>query len=258
MCRTTVRRMFQFRTRDIVLFLPSFVLSLVFLAALLLSSISFSFAQSSVNDYALELPLDQARLQAEAGDPSAQWRMGVRYKIGAEVEQSDEQAVYWHRKSAEQGFPLAQRFMAWSYGRGENGLPQDHRESMSWGLKAAKQGDAISQLIVAIGYANGLGVQKNDKEAVKWLRRSALQGQPTAQHQLAIMYLAGRGTPEDYVFAYAWMNLAAAQGREAARESRDLLRNEILTSEQLAEAQRLSRELQQQVLSRVREKESLW
>ena len=146
--------------------------------ALLLFQLSPSFAQSNTNALALEIPLEDARRLAEAGAPSAQWRMGVRYELGADVPQSDDRAVYWHRKSAEQGYALAQRFMAWSYGRGENGLPLDDLEAMKWGLKAAKQGDAVSQLIVAVGYATGLGVQRNDSEAVKWLHESAIQGLP--------------------------------------------------------------------------------
>ena len=225
--------------------------------ALLLFQLSPSFAQSNTNALALEIPLEDARSLAEAGVPSAQWRMGVRYELGADVPQSDDRAVYWHRKSAEQGYALAQRFMAWSYGRGENGLPLDDLEAMKWGLKAAKQGDAVSQLIVAVGYATGLGVQRNDSEAVKWLHESAIQGLPTAQHQLAIMHLASsrRGTPEDFVVAYAWLNLAAAQGNENAKEGRNLLRNDVLSNEQLAEAQQLSRELQHEIMRRLREKD---
>jgi hypothetical protein len=54
------------------------------------------------------------------------------------------------------------------------------------------------------------------------------------------MYVAGEDVPEDYVQAYKWFNLAAAQGSEGAKKAHDLLRP-LMTPEQIAEAQRLSR-----------------
>ncbi len=45
----------------------------------------------------------------------------------------------------------------------------------------------------------------------------------------------------DYVLAYMWANLAAAQGQELAVQLRDVLVEEM-TSNQIAEAQRLARE----------------
>jgi len=55
------------------------------------------------------------------------------------------------------------------------------------------------------------------------------------------MYFWGTGVPEDYVLDYMWLNLAAAQGYEEAQELKDLIEEEM-TREQIAEAQRLSRE----------------
>jgi hypothetical protein len=59
------------------------------------------------------------------------------------------------------------------------------------------------------------------------------------------MYILGEGVPVDYVLAYMWINLAAAQGGADAQARKDII-NDILeprmTREQIAEAQRLSRE----------------
>ena len=49
------------------------------------------------------------------------------------------------------------------------------------------------------------------------------------------------GVPEDKVLAYMWLNLAAAQGNEDAQENKDIV-EQRMTREQIAEAQRLSRE----------------
>ena len=55
------------------------------------------------------------------------------------------------------------------------------------------------------------------------------------------MYDNGEGVPEDDVLAYMWFNLAAAQGDEAAESGKAGIEWRM-TREQIAEAQRLSRE----------------
>ena len=55
------------------------------------------------------------------------------------------------------------------------------------------------------------------------------------------MYGTGQGVPEDIVLAYMWWNLAAAQGVEVAQENKDIAESRM-TREQIAEAQRMSRE----------------
>ena len=52
---------------------------------------------------------------------------------------------------------------------------------------------------------------------------------------------AGDGGPEDDVLAYMWYNLAQAQGLGPAGYNKDFI-EERMTREQIAEAQRLSRE----------------
>jgi TPR repeat protein len=51
----------------------------------------------------------------------------------------------------------------------------------------------------------------------------------------------GHGVPENMVLAYMWFNLAAAQGDEMARKYKDQAAS-VITREQIAEAQQLSRE----------------
>ena len=89
---------------------------------------------------------------------------------------------------------------------------------------------------------------EDDTEAVKWYRKAAEQGHAPAQYNLGAMYGNGEGVPEDYVQAYAWLNLAAAQGDEKAVEGKDLLRPRM-TSEQVAEAQKLAAELHKRIES---------
>ena len=105
----------------------------------------------------------------------------------------------------------------------------------------AEQGDAISQYNLGLMYDRGVGVPEDDVEAVRWHRLAAEQGYASAQYQLGYMYALGEGVPEDDVLAYMWVNLAAAEGNENAQEIKDIL-EERMSREQIAEAQRLSRE----------------
>ena len=116
----------------------------------------------------------------------------------------------------------------------------DDREAVRF-RKAAAERDAAAQFNLAL-MADGRGVPQNDREAVQWYRKAAEQGEAIAQFNLGLKYADGEGVPKDDVQAYAWANLAGAQGHESAREFRaDLSAN--MTRAQIAEAQKLSREL---------------
>ena len=82
---------------------------------------------------------------------------------------------------------------------------------------------------------------KTKKGAVYWYAVAAEQGNHFAQHNLGGMYYDGEGVPKDYVMAYMWWNLAGAQGYEDARTNLGNVEKRM-TPEQIAEAQRLSRE----------------
>ena len=134
----------------------------------------------------------------------------------------------------------AQYSLANSYAMGQ-GVAQDNVEAVQWYRKAAEQGHVEAQLILGRMYFNGDGVPEDAVETVKWVRKAAEQGYAKAQIVLANMYDIGQGVPKDYVAAYMWLNLAAAQGNEGAKKGKGIL-SEKMTKEQIAEAQKLSRE----------------
>jgi TPR repeat protein len=105
----------------------------------------------------------------------------------------------------------------------------------------AEQGDAVAQYNLGDLYHNGQGVPQDYAEAVRWYRMAAEQGYAWAQNNLGVMYKNGNGVPQDDVLAYMWLNLAVAQGNDDAKNNRDALAKRM-TSEQIAEAQRLARE----------------
>jgi TPR repeat protein len=78
------------------------------------------------------------------------------------------------------------------------------------------------------------------EQIIEW-RQAAEGGIAAAQYKLGVMYATSQGEPKDDVVAYMWCNLAAAQGNEEARGLKGTLADRM-TKEQIAEAQKLSRE----------------
>jgi TPR repeat protein len=108
---------------------------------------------------------------------------------------------------------------------------------------AAEQGDSDSQCTLGSWYSHGEGVPKDYSEAVRYYRSAAEKGNPVAQHNLGVMYLNGHGVSKNKVEAYAWINLAAA--KIATVQSKQMLveLEAEMGPEQIAQAQKLSREL---------------
>jgi len=96
------------------------------------------------------------------------------------------------------------------------------------GASAYKRGDYVTALLL-------------------W-RPLAEQGDAKAQFNLGVMYVRGAGVPRDHVVPHKWLNLAANRypaSEENWRNKTTRLRETIttlMTSAQIAEAQRLARE----------------
>ena len=107
-----------------------------------------------------------------------------------------------------------------------------------------RQGDANAQNNLGIMYINGEGVPQDYAEAAQWYRLAADQGHTNAQFILGVMYQEGEGVPQDLVAAHMWLSLAAEESPATNRVTDELRDNveEDMTSEQIAEAQRLARE----------------
>jgi TPR repeat protein len=180
------------------------------------------------------------RLSADQGYALAQYNLGVMYAAGTGVTEDISEAVRLYRLSADQGYALAQYNLGVLYSNGE-GVPQDDEEAVRWYRLGAEQGYAPAQSNLGASYDTGRGVAEDDLEAARLYRLAADQGLALAQYNLGFMYAAGKGVRQNDVLAYMWSNLAAAQGFEGAQGNKDII-EERMSREQIAEAQRMSRE----------------
>ena len=144
----------------------------------------------------------------------------------------------------QEGLQITTSFLPWVHELARSGEEPERLDGRIKQRILARVPDAraIMQAALAEMYVFGKCVPQDDELAFFWSQKAAEQGNRWGQFLLGGAYFRGQGTPKDYVLAYMWFNLAAAQGHEASGAVRDLLADQEMTSEQVAEAQRLARE----------------
>ena len=148
--------------------------------------------------------------------PEEQFQVALTQLSGIGKQPDWTTAAKWFRKSADQGFDLAQANLAGMYRRGQ-GVPKDYAKAAEWYRKAAVQGHAEAQYALGSMYAKGQGVKKDPDEAARWMRLVADKGFDRAQYVLANMYARGQGVKKDPGEAARLMRLAADKGYDRAQ-----------------------------------------
>ena len=126
-----------------------------------------------------------------------------------------------------------------------HGVPKNHAEAVKWLQKAAKKGEIKAQNSLGFMYQMGQGVRQDYAIAVKWYRKAAEGGLAKAQYNLGILYGRGAGLRQDYILSHVLLSLSALKGIKDAIKARDIIARRM-TPAQLAEAQKLVREWQEQ------------
>lgn len=85
---------------------------------------------------------------------NAQCRLGICYYYGQGIEQDYTKAVYWFKKTAEQGNALAQCYLGSCFYNGQ-GVEQDYTQAFNWYKKSAEQGIANAQFNLGNLYDRG-------------------------------------------------------------------------------------------------------
>ena len=153
---------------------------------------------------------------AEQGLSIAQYYLGLMYRKGDGVQQSDMKAVYWYTKAANQGDAAAQNNLGFMYSQGL-GLIQDYEKSFLWYTKSAEQGNVNAQYGLGTLYHQGKGVAQDDEQAFYWYTKAAEQGDAEAQYNLGIRNAKGDGIQINNKQAFYWITKAAHQGHSDAR-----------------------------------------
>lgn len=70
------------------------------------------------------------------------------------------------------------------------GVPQSNEEAVKWFIRAAEQWNVNAQYNLGIMYSNGQCVPQLYEEAVRWYRRAAEQGYLNAEEKLKLMQIS--------------------------------------------------------------------
>jgi len=122
---------------------------------------------SSGDEPSTATDFERDRQLANAGDPVAQYNLGVHYQSGDGVLQDLQQAAYWFTLSAEQGHARAQFHLGQLYFLGQ-GVARDYLSAVTWWSLAAEQYHTGAQDRLAGAYQNGYGVARDLVTAYMW------------------------------------------------------------------------------------------
>jgi TPR repeat protein len=156
---------------------------------------------------------DEYRKEAEKGNASAQFFLGVAHEYGYAGKPDAAKAVEWYRKAAERGHPGAQTFLGFALLTG-SGVAKAPEQAVMWFRKAAEKGNPEAQQNLGRCLFLGDGCKKNQQEAVTWYRKAAEQGEAGAMFNLGACYMEGTGVKKDVAEATKWFKRAAALGHE--------------------------------------------
>jgi localization factor PodJL len=160
------------------------------------------------------------RAAAAAGNPAAEYEIGLRYAEGRGVTLDQDLAVRWFERAAQQGIAPALYRLGSLYEKGQ-GVKKDLNKARTLYLQAADKGNAKAVHNLAVLYAEGIDGKPDYRTASQWFRKAADRGVADSQYNLGILYARGIGVDQNLAESYKWFALAANQGDQDAAKKRD-------------------------------------
>ena len=153
--------------------------------------------------------------RAQDGDLAAQCRVAEAF-MKAETKRGYQRALPWLRRAAAAGEPWAEFHLGLIYHYGLAGRC-DRRRAALWYERAAAQGFDSAQLNLGVILANRPGRYRDLPRAIRLYRLAARKGRANAAYNLGLYYSEGRGVPKSIAQARRWYQLAADLGDREAR-----------------------------------------
>lgn len=176
------------------------------------------------------------------GDADAQWHLGDAYHYGRGVTQDDAEALRMYRAAAEQDSSAGQWRLGNVYFHGWE-VTRDYADAARWYRAASEQGSAEGQWRLGSAYYFGAGIAQGLRRGGPVVSGGGGAGQRGAS--VATGHVVRHG-PRRAAGSRGGVRVAQPRGcagpREQGAAGRDGLA-ESMTAEQVAEAQRMAREL---------------
>lgn len=115
--------------------------------------------------------IPKLRAAAEKGHKKAQYRLGKCYDKGYGVEEDDQLAFQWYKKSSDQGYHKGQYELGRCYRKGK-GVPKDNKKAFELFTLSAKQDNGEAQLALGECYMKGKGTTADAAKAKYWFNKA--------------------------------------------------------------------------------------
>lgn len=155
-------------------------------------------------------------LQQGAGNPLAQFTLGLFFQNGWGRKPDPTAACAWFEKAAGQSVPAAEHFWAECLAQGV-GRAADIPAALGWYERAAAHGHLYSTCAAADYYIRGAGVPKDAARGLAMCTRVAQANSSPAMLRLAHYYRTGADVPQDLALARRWFQSAAELGNLEAQ-----------------------------------------
>ncbi|MDO4995094.1 MAG: tetratricopeptide repeat protein [Bacteroidales bacterium] len=115
--------------------------------------------------------IPKLRAAAEKGHKKAQYRLGKCYDKGYGIEEDDQLAFQWYKKSSDQGYHKGQYELGRCYRKGK-GVPKDNKKAFELFTLSAKQDNGEAQLALGECYMKGKGTTADAAKAKYWFNKA--------------------------------------------------------------------------------------
>lgn len=189
------------------------------------ASIALGYIFDTVEDDYLNAA-ENYQLAVTAGDPIAQFNLGLIYEDGKGIPVDQQKARELYTQSAEQGYSRAMTRLAGVYFRQHN-----IQQALHWYKKAAALGENFAQYHLGLLSETAVGTKLNFADAVKYYQLSSDQGNEKAKLALARMYQYGLGVAKDQAHAADLYRELAANNNAFAQYQLAIIYADGLTGE---------------------------
>ena len=161
----------------------------------------------------------------------------LQYAFDCFRRNDDPLGAKWLLRSANEGWPRSEFFLASLYFNGQRGFQTNQSEGLRWLRKAVEHNSLEAQEALALRLIQGVGVNRDVAEALKLWRRAAEFGHANSQSGLGYALETEMGSKADLVEVCMWYELAMRQGLQGSQVNFSKL-SPRMTEEQRQEALR--------------------
>ena len=181
--------------------------------------------------------LEELEPAADAGDPRAQYYLGVLYDHGEGVVRNYVTATVWYEKAAAQGNRDAQFNLGMIYYNGAGGaddpgaVAQDLKEAVRWLSPPADAGHPMASYLLCRLVDEGEAVERDPKRALDLCRSAADSGIAGAQFNTGLLLAESSNEIETWREAYTWFLLAQRARYPGAQQNLETVARHLTAAE---------------------------